>query len=136
MNDVKGKVYTYGNYYNWYAATAMTGVQSMSIPGDSAGSICPVGWNLPKGGNVDESGSFYHLGSLIDDNIQSYPNNFVYSGSDGGSFAGEAGDYWSGSATGFARNFAVYLEFGNASINYGHELGRSYGYTVRCLLNT
>ncbi len=48
----KGNMYSYGNYYNWYSATAGRGTYSFntnnnSVPGD----ICPFGWRLPRGGS-------------------------------------------------------------------------------------
>lgn len=39
-----------GFFYNWYAATAGTGVYDTSAPNiNVSGSICPSGWNLPSG---------------------------------------------------------------------------------------
>lgn len=38
---------TYGNLYNWYAATASSGNYNL-ISGDAADSICPKGWKLPQ----------------------------------------------------------------------------------------
>ncbi len=49
-------IYSYGNYYNWYSATAGHGKygdsygQGYEAPGD----ICPAGWHLPKGGNKSQ----------------------------------------------------------------------------------
>ena len=41
---------SYGDYYNWYAATAESGTRTTS-PGDEAeNSICPKGWQLPVNG--------------------------------------------------------------------------------------
>ena len=46
-------VYSFGNYYNWYSATAGHGKygddygEGYNAPGD----ICPAGWHLPKGGD-------------------------------------------------------------------------------------
>ena len=45
-------IYSYGNYYNWYSATAGNGTYSFSTDNNSvAGDLCPTGWRLPKGGN-------------------------------------------------------------------------------------
>ena len=77
--------YEYGNYYNYYTATA----GRMG----SSGSICPIGWNLPTGGNTpDTVGSFAYLGAHINtnnplsghdrsNNWRKFPNNYLYSGS-------------------------------------------------------
>ena len=103
-------VYSYGNYYNWYSATAGHGKygssygSSYTAPGD----ICPAGWHLPKGANktneannefwslivtglnngtnpadYDSSSYPYYTGNEatpVSNALRSYPNNFVYSG--------------------------------------------------------
>ncbi|MDO5475213.1 MAG: FISUMP domain-containing protein [Candidatus Saccharibacteria bacterium] len=51
-NESKG-IYSMGNYYNWYSATAGTGTHSVET-GNAAGSICPAGWHLPTGGTGGE----------------------------------------------------------------------------------
>ena len=44
-------IYSYGNYYNWYSATAGRGTYSFSTYNKCvAGDLCPVGWHLPTGG--------------------------------------------------------------------------------------
>ena len=45
-------LYSYGNYYNWYSATAGRGTYGFSTNNNStAGDLCPTNWRLPKGGN-------------------------------------------------------------------------------------
>ncbi|MBQ6147648.1 InlB B-repeat-containing protein, partial [Candidatus Saccharibacteria bacterium] len=48
-----GNMYV-GNYYNWYAATAESGVYSststLTVEGSAKDSICPKGWQLPING--------------------------------------------------------------------------------------
>ena len=45
-------LYSYGNYYNWYSATAGRGTYGFSTNNNStAGDLCPAGWKLPQGGN-------------------------------------------------------------------------------------
>ena len=56
---------TYGNYYNWYTATAGTGLGTMSSTSASSltnatDSICPKGWRLPDGG-TSATKSWYAL---------------------------------------------------------------------------
>ncbi len=47
-----GSMYSYGNYYNWYSATAGNGTYSYSTNNNSvSGDLCPAGWRLPKGGD-------------------------------------------------------------------------------------
>ena len=48
--------YLVGNYYQWNAATAGTGGESVTS-GNATGSICPKGWKLPTGDNSN-LGSF------------------------------------------------------------------------------
>ena len=45
-------LYSYGNYYNWYSATAGRGTYGFSTNNNStAGDLCPAGWKLPQGGD-------------------------------------------------------------------------------------
>lgn len=102
-NNATSSWYSYGTYYNWYAATAGNGTYSFATAGEAVeGDICPAGWRLPTGG----SGSEYHyLNSVInsgrtnvDSGIRAYPNNFVYSGEyneNAPAGRGAHGRYWS-----------------------------------------
>ena len=113
--DFGGDVYSYGNYYNWYSATAGRGTTSITNNNTSTtGDICPTGWYLPKGGDRDNTtnSDFWRLaialigvepantssqvrpsysGSTEGANasriFRLYPNNFVYSGSHSASSA-------------------------------------------------
>ena len=117
----KWEWYSYGNYYNWYTATAGNGTYSISTNNQSVnGSICPSGWTLPIGGdkanednndwwqlavnvigaeplNTSSSNSPYYTnnsnteGSDASNALRSYPNNFTYSGNWNGSSAGVRG---------------------------------------------
>ncbi|MBR3122387.1 hypothetical protein IKF28_03025 [Candidatus Saccharibacteria bacterium] len=45
-------LYTYGNYYNWYSATAGRGTYGFNSNNSSTvGDLCPTNWRLPKGGD-------------------------------------------------------------------------------------
>ena len=102
--------YSYGNYYNWYSATAGNGKYSTDTNNSTvAGDICPTGWALPEGGDktnmAAEKNNFYELGlslglsapanydsqtrpwwtgspegSNASIAFRTYPNNFLYSG--------------------------------------------------------
>ena len=108
-------VYSYGNYYDWYSATAGHGKNEMSTNNQSTGGdICPTGWHLPRGGNKnnENNNEFWRLivtginnginpvnydyysqpyytgdpeGVNVSKALRSYPNNFVYSGAVAGS---------------------------------------------------
>ncbi len=60
-------LYSYGNYYNWYSATAGRGTYAFGTNNDSAaGDLCPANWRLPKGGNKtriesDDDNDFWNL---------------------------------------------------------------------------
>ena len=145
-SNFDGDIASYGNYYNWYSATAGNGTRSVSS-GTVAGDICPAGWILPIGDKTDAKGSFSHLDASMggtgdyqfsteaSNRWRSFPNNFVYSGGWVGSSAdsrGYYGFYWSSTAynTGGAYNLVFdsgYVYPGVSSINKG------VGYSVRCV---
>ena len=52
VSSQNAKLYSYGNYYNWYSATAGNGTYSFDTNNNSVGGdLCPTGWRLPKGGD-------------------------------------------------------------------------------------
>ena len=113
--DAESNVYSYGNYYNWYSATAGHGKYGSSYGSGytAPGDICPAGWHLPKGGNKSQESTneFWQLivtglnggtnpanydsplypyyteteAIPVSNALRSYPNNFVYSGNVSGS---------------------------------------------------
>ena len=146
--SASSNVYSYGNYYNWYSATAGHGKygsnygSSFTSPGD----ICPAGWHLPTG--KDATGEFGLLdialggtgatssssttptGATMSGLWRSYPNNFVYSGYVSGSSVYDRnsyGKYWSASVD------AYYLTFGSTYVDPGAlNTTKYYGWMVRC----
>ena len=150
--STESNVYSYGNYYNWYSATAGYGtynITSSNVPGD----ICPSGWHLPTGKTTDGdygildialggTGS-YQRTTIATNRWRSYPNNFIYSGAVvkdriGGS---NSGSYWSSSGNDLYSAFIMW--FWNNDSNSGFYPGtngssgwRNYGYTVRCVSDT
>ena len=133
-------VYSYGNYYNWYSATAGHGKYGSNYGQgyEASGDICPVGWHLPKGGdksqestnefwqlivtglnggtnpaNYDSSSQPYYTGTEatpVSNALRSYPNNFVYSG------------YVYGSSV-YNRNFlGIYWSSSAYSSSYAYDL--------------
>ena len=146
-------VYSYGNYYNWYSATAGNGTYSTGSGVVAAGDICPAGWHLPyggsgtgtKGGNT--SGGFYYLNYKLnnDQNItdgtasnklRSYPQNFVYSGYVTGTSIvnrSSGGSYWSSTAYGSVN--AYNMLFYSSNVNPGANNYNKYsGRMARCMV--
>ena len=141
-------VYSYGNYYNWYSATAGRGTYSDFIWGNVAGDICPAGWHLPTGarygsiaaeiGTLDVAmggtGTWQYndAGKAQSAKWRSYPNNFVYSGEPKTPYTnrGNSGHYWTSSAGQSAQ--AYYLKIGYSEIGVG-GLSRNLGRSIRCI---
>lgn len=175
--DLNENIYSYGNYYNWYSAMAGRGdydrdeenidydyenpasqgnsVYGPSLNGEVKGSICPIGWELPRG-RLGSDASFPNLdkimggtGSYIGssgDKWRSFPNNYVYNGSWNGSSAqqrGYNGNYWSSSVyrySGPSKNNGVMVyRLSVMPGNSAHADVSSYedkqnGYSVRCVM--
>ena len=145
--DASSNVYSYGNYYNWYSATAGSGKygssygQGYEAPGD----ICPAGWHLPTGGSA--SAEFGALDVAMGGTGASqstteasnrwriYPNNFVYSGVVAGSSVGNRnshGHYWSSSAG--TSSVAYYLYLSSSYVNPDTCFSNKYyGWMARCV---
>ena len=152
--DFDNTIYSYGNYYNWYSATAGYGTYSRSTSEPTAGDLCPAGWKLPYG-NTGTSGTNiggtkggfsyldkrmggtgeYQSTSVASNKWRMFPNNFSYSGSWSVSSAfgpGYVGVYWSASASN--SDNACYLYFYSTSVHSGSKGGiKSIGNVVRCV---
>ena len=156
-----GSMYSYGNYYNWYSATAGNGTYNFSTINNSvAGDLCPAGWHLPKGGSSANAtnSDFWQLGlgimgfapynnSIYQSSetnaagktataaLRSYPNNYLYSGYvNGGSLnnRGSNGNFWS--STAYSTINAYFLRLNSSGVFSGTNLDHKYyGYTVRCI---
>ena len=161
--SASSNVYSYGNYYNWYSATAGNGKYStggVNVSGD----ICPTGWHLPKSGdkaneannefwslivtginrgvnpaNYDSSTQPYYTGAAegtpVSNALRSYPNNFVYSGYVYGSSVDSRNSRgYYWSASGYNSNYAYNLYFSSMNVNPGGYNNIKYGgRVVRCL---
>ena len=136
-------IYSYGNYYNWYTATAGTGTYSQTS-GNATGDICPNGWSLPTG---NTGGQFSVLDSAMggtggyqstaeaSNRWRSYPNNFLYSGVWYGSVAvgrGISGNYWSRTAGNSSSAYDLLFGSKNVTPDTGINV-KGYSNTVRCL---
>ncbi|MBR2998559.1 hypothetical protein IKF34_02180 [Candidatus Saccharibacteria bacterium] len=147
MSQATGQnIYSYGNYYNWYSATAGNGTYS-KYSGNTEGDICPAGWHLPTG---DTGGEFSALDTAIggtgayqgtteaSQRWRKFPNNFVYSGDAYGSTVGNQGSvggYWSSTAN--YSYYAYYLYFGSSYVSPGTSSYSKYvGFMARCVLGS
>ena len=142
--SAESEVYSYGNYYNWYSATAGNGKYGSNYGQgyESPGDICPTGWHLPTG---NTSGEFNSLntalsgtdtGATASNNLRSYPNNFVYSGYVTGSLVisrNSYGDYWSSSA--YDSYYAHDLDLSSSRVHPGTNFNGKYlGRIARCVV--
>ena len=141
--SLNANIASYGNYYNWYSATAGNGKYETGSNVTVAGDICPAGWILPIGNETSANGSFSNLDSNMggtgsghdgSNNWRSFPNNFVYSGYWYGSSAygrGSSGYYWSSTAS--STNNAYYLGLSSDIVGFTNNNNKYMGYPVRCL---
>ena len=139
--STSANLYSYGNYYNWYSATAGRGTYSTGYKVNAAGDLCPTGWHLPTG---NTTGEYYAMNTAVnggstssDAGLRSYPNNFLRSGSVGGaslSSRGSYGYYWSSTAD--DSSHAYNLSFSSSSVSPGTGYNNKYvGRSVRCLVS-
>ena len=142
------KIYSYGGYYTW--STAINSTFSYDAEVNAPGSICPSGWQLPKGNNVD--GSFLDLGDSMgggmaeynsqeaSDRWRSFPNNFIISGIKGRGSEfyerGYRGHYLSSTAwyRSLDKHYGLEIKWGD--VFNRSTLQRYNGYSLRCLILT
>ena len=155
-------IYSYGNYYNWYSATAGNGTYSFGTNNNSvAGDLCPAGWHLPIGGRkanvavsdfwilsratigVDPANFandyFYYtdapVGTEASSKMRSYPVNYLYSGNVYGGSLYNRGSYsyfWS--STAFSASYAYFLFLDGSGVYPGTSYAdKPLGRTVRCV---
>lgn len=151
----------FGNYYNWYAATAWGSkmIISMEDGEDAPDSICPYGWQLPSHTVLNKSWnevglSFVETG-VNEDTIKTaltQPFYLTLSGiaSYEGSKSGRNGAYWTSTVTGTPaeglipkiyslelRRYASRVEEYNTDYGYdvnpNYSTGDTIGYPIRCV---
>ena len=82
VSSQDANIYSYGNYYNWYSATAGNGTYDYNTNNNSvSGDLCPAGWRLPKGGNKtriesDGDNEFWNL-IVVALNNNILPANYI-----------------------------------------------------------
>ena len=96
VSSQNANLYSYGNYYNWYSATAGNGTYSFNTNNNSVGGdLCPTGWRLPKGGDKtritsNNDNEFWNLivtglnGGTLPANYDSDPNPHYYGSTEAG----------------------------------------------------
>ena len=138
-----------GNYYNWIAATAGSGV-GLGVEESSVDSICPKGWTLPIDISDTElenitpalKRSYYYLNHVYNpspSSMMTAPLNFVRAGyyfyiSNFPSmlYQGEWGHYWtSTSMTGGGSATSMFFYNERIHTRYGGNYG--FGESVRCV---
>lgn len=144
-NNASTSWHSYGNYYNWYTATAGNGTYSMS-DGIAAGDICPSGWHLPTDHTSD--GDLATLDRAIggtgadqsndkaSNRWRSYPLNFVYSGEWRNKTAQNrnySGSYVTSNTTSQERAINFWLRPTTININSNTNY-KNRGQTVRCVI--
>ena len=138
-----------GNYYNWYTATAGTGITALTS-GDAPSSICPKGWRLPTGGPNSDftglTGALVGITTYSSDApnqsfaLQSAPSHFiiggVYDGINGTvtTSRGENTAWWASTAThgNHERAYLMDLRVFVMNISNGNYY-RYNGCLVRCV---
>lgn len=131
-------IYVYGNYYNWYSATAGNGKFDVGYDVNVPGDICPTGWRLPTGdigGDYSILNTDINQGKTNDDSgLRLFPANFVYSGNVDGWGKGSNGTYQSSTSQqpGITISF-FYTNNQVELVDWGYEW---MGISVRCLLKT
>ncbi|MBR3246674.1 hypothetical protein IKF87_02210, partial [Candidatus Saccharibacteria bacterium] len=148
--SASSNVYSYGNYYNWYSATAGHGkygdsyVDGYVAPGD----ICPAGWHLPTGGSASAefgaldvamggTGAYQSgdAGKAQSAKWRTYPNNFVYSGIVNGYSINGLGSYsyyWSSSANSDSAAYNLFFSSTGVGPGWGSD-AKFVGKLVRCV---
>lgn len=152
-NNNSSSWYSYGNYYNWYAATAGNGTRDLSTRGAAAnGDICPSNWRLPTGhGNAGDLSRLdvAYGGSGINQNTdnglgpagsirwRSYPLNFLYSGEqrdNAGYNRAISNSYVTSNAYSTERTMNLWLRADLAMMN-SNNTAKYRGQTIRCVYN-
>ena len=147
--DAEWDVYSYGNYYNWYSATAGYGNFSHITRANytASGDICPIGWRLPIGKYASSDFRVLDVamgGTGADQSTaeasnrwRSYPNNYVYSGYVLGSRIWDRnviGEYWTSSSE--DGNTISLLLYDTSVVPFGFSADSYYGRSVRCVAGT
>ena len=124
-----------GGFYNWYTATAGTGIQSLSTNGyNTTVSICPKGWRLPTSGNSNSDFRTLYNNYNSSSALRSAPINLTLSGvaySSSMNAQGSYGFYWS--STVYSSYVAYNLDLNSSSVDPSDGNNKLNGFSVRCV---
>jgi len=139
-----GDTQYYGNYYNWYAATAGSGTYEMTFSdNDVTSSICPSGWELPR--YTDEKSynnliTAYNITTTEDTGVQairSRPLSFVFSGhyasGSGAIYDKDSLGRWWESKSGTVYNAYGFQVYDSTSTKTKIQSAKNFGRPVRCV---
>ena len=148
MTDQADSWYSYGNYYNWYTATAGNGTYAMNNTNvRAAGDICPAGWRLPTGAGRDGdfavldialggTGNNNQASVVASNRWRKYPVNFILGGQFNGTSmtdGGVSGNYVSSVPLNAARFTNLWLLADKVSMNSNGSV-KTRGQSVRCII--
>ncbi len=126
-NNATSKWYSYGNYYNWYSATAGNGTYSFTIDNNPVtGDLCPAGWRLPKGGQttVNTTADYYVLiKTLMSGTEPNYNNTNGYGGYYGTVDGVDLGATASNSLRAYPNNFVYSGNWRGAQVGFRSSRG-------------
>ncbi len=126
---------TYGNWYNWYTATAGTGTSSI-ISADAPSSICPKGWKLPDStGNKSYQNLASTYGATNLAKIQAEPLIFNPAGlywNGATDWINQSGYYWTASSNDASN--AYRFDFYSSEVRPRYAANKASGYNIRCIL--
>ncbi len=126
----------HGGYYNWYTATAGTGLSTMFNNGQNApSSICPKGWRLPTGGNNGEFLDLYRHYSLVYA-MTLAPLNFTLFGYVSGNIINgqlQEGFFWSSTVSDSNNAHGLYMNYSGREVHATSSNKKHSGDSVRCV---
>lgn len=138
---------TIGTFYNWYAATAGTGLYSTSANTSVNNSICPKGWRLPTStGEKSYDNLLTTVYGATSASVLSAPLNFMRSGyirwdadqdEDTGNYIGGAsgvesnGVFWT--ATANSQDNAYRLLVNSTRVNGKANMAKGNAMPIRCV---
>lgn len=129
----------YGTLYNYYSASAGTKTDNTNS-GNASYDICPAGWRLPTGGSSGEFQTlygFYNSHTLMHASIENEGAAFTLSGNFSSSnhtpnYKGSYGYFWSSTRS---SDTAMYLLRLHGDIYPSYSAARTFGFSIRCVLN-